>query len=42
MGKNSHDLEQDNFHFPCEYFEDNNVIKFKVFKKIITPVEISA
>ena len=42
MGKNSHDLEQDNFHFPCEYFEDNNVIKFKVFKKVITPVEISA
>tara|TARA_A100001011_G_scaffold384683_1_gene457653 strand:+ start:1087 stop:2934 length:1848 start_codon:yes stop_codon:yes gene_type:complete len=42
MGKNSHDLEQDNFHFPCEYFDDNNVIKFKVFKKIITPVEISA
>ncbi len=42
MGKNSHDLEKDNFHFPCEYFEDNNVIKFKVFEKIITPVEISA
>tara|TARA_S200000501_G_scaffold364401_1_gene396556 strand:+ start:1072 stop:2919 length:1848 start_codon:yes stop_codon:yes gene_type:complete len=42
MGKNSHDLEQDNFHFPCEYFDDNNIIKFKVFKKIITPVEISA
>ena len=42
MGKNTDDLEKENFYFPCEYFEDNNIIKFKVFKKIITPVEISA
>ena len=42
MGKNTDDLEKENFYFPCEYFEDNNIIKFKVFEKIITPVEISA
>ncbi len=42
MGKNAEDLEKENFYSPCEYFEDNNIIKFKVFEKIITPVEISA
>ena len=42
MGKNTDDLEKENFYFPCEYFEDNNIVKFKVFEKIITPVEISA
>ena len=42
MGKNTDDLEKKNFYFPCEYFEDNNIIKFKVFEKVVTPVEISA
>ena len=42
LGKNLKDLKKENFYSPCEYFEENNVVRFKVFEKLVTPVEISS
>ena len=42
LGKNLEDLKKENFYSPCEYLEENNVLRFKVFEKLVTPVEISS
>ena len=42
IGKNINDINSKNFYSPCEYTGDDQVIKFNVFKKLITPVEISS
>ena len=42
IGKNINDFNSKNFYSPCEYTGDDQVIKFNVFKKLITPVEISS
>ena len=44
IGKNVCDIDKnkDKFYLPCQYFDENNSIKFNVFEKKITPIEISA
>ena len=42
IGKNVNDLKKDEYYFPCEYFDKNNIVKFKVFEKLVTPIQISA
>ena len=36
------DLRKDEYYFPCEYFDKNNIVKFKVFENLVTPIQISA
>jgi len=42
IGKNLEDLKKEHFYSPCDYFEENNIVKFKVFEKLITPIEITS
>ena len=42
IGKNINDIDQSSFYSPCEYIGDDNVVKFSVFEKLLTPIEISS
>ena len=42
IGKNINDFQKNDFYLPCEYFPDDNIIKFEVFNRILTPIEISS
>ena len=42
IGKNINDVDKSSFYSPCEYIGDNNVLKFNVFEKLLTPIEISS
>jgi len=42
IGKNINDIDKSSFYSPCEYIGDNNVVKFNVFEKLLTPIEISS
>ena len=40
IGKNVKDLKKEDFYSPCEYFEKNNIIRFKVFNNVFSPIQI--
>ena len=42
IGKNINDIDKSSFYSPCEYIGDDNVVKFNVFEKLLTPIEISS
>ena len=42
IGKNINDINKSSFYSPCEYIGDDNVVKFNVFEKLLTPIEISS
>ena len=42
IGKNINDIDKSSFYSPCEYIGDDNVLKFNVFEKLLTPIEISS
>ena len=42
IGKNINDFQKNDFYLPCEYFPDDNIIKFEVFDRTLTPIEISS
>ena len=42
VGKNIQDLKKEEFYSPCEYFEKNNTIRFKVFDNVLSPIQISS
>ena len=42
IGKNIQDLKKEEFYSPCEYFEKNNIIRFKVFDNVLSPIQISS
>ncbi len=42
IGKNYKDFLDNNFFPPCEFISDNNIIKFNVYNKLLTPIEISS
>ena len=42
IGKNINDLNNEKFYFPCDYISEGNIIKFKVFDRLISPIEISS
>ena len=42
IGKNINDIDTEKFYSPCEYTGNEQIIKFNVFKKLVTPIEISS
>jgi len=42
IGKNINDFQKNDFYLPCEYFPDDNIVKFEVFNRTLTPIEISS
>ena len=42
IGKNIKDLNSSDFYSPCEFIGDDSIVKFKVFKSLLTPIEISS
>ena len=42
IGKNINDIDKSSFYSPCEYIGDDSVVKFNVFEKLLTPIEISS
>ena len=42
IGKNTKDLQKNKTYLPCKFIPDENIIKFEVFDKILTPIEISS
>ena len=42
IGKNIKDLNSSDFYSPCEFIGDDSIVKFKVFKNLLTPIEISS
>jgi len=42
IGKNINDINKSSFYSPCEYIGDDSVVKFNVFEKLLTPIEISS
>jgi molecular chaperone HscA len=42
IGKGINDIDKDEFYSPCKYHGDDNILKFEVFDKLVTPIEISS
>jgi len=42
IGKNYKDFVDNKFFSPCEIISDDNIIKFNVYNKLLTPIEISS
>ena len=42
IGKNIEDLNSSDFYSPCDFIGDDSIVKFKVFKSLLTPIEISS
>ena len=42
IGKNIEDLQENESYLPCKYIHDENIIKFEVFNRVLTPIEISS
>ena len=42
IGKNINDFQKNDPYLPCEYFPDENIVRFEVFNRTLTPIEISA
>lgn len=42
IGKGINDIDVNNFYSPCKYTGDDNILKFEVFGKLLTPIEISS
>ena len=42
IGKNYKDFVDNKFFSPCEIISDDNIIRFNVYNKLLTPIEISS
>jgi len=42
IGKSISDIDTNSFYSPCNYSGDENILKFEVFDKLLTPIEISS
>ena len=42
IGKSISDINTSSFYSPCNYSGDENILKFEVFDKLLTPIEISS
>jgi len=42
IGKNYKDFIDNKFFSPCEFISDDSIIKFNVYNKLLTPIEISS
>ena len=42
IGKGINDIDINNFYSPCKYSGDENILRFEVFDRLLTPIEISS